>query len=585
VSRRIAFLIALVLGVVAAPASPPAGAQESGVTYRVELQAPKELREMLQEGLQLMQWRDDPQMSAELLQRLAEEAVKEAADAVATRGYFSASVTHSIDRGVTPWVVTLRIDPGPRTVVRDIDLQFTGPAAQDPAAASVFRKVRREWLLRRGEPFTQEGWEEAKRDAVRKLSAWRYAAARVASSEARIDPATSSAALRVELDSGPPFRFGPVDVSGTRRYPESLVENLSPIRPGDVYDRNLLVLYARRLLESGYFAGARVDVAPEAKLAQAAPVRAGVIEGSSQHLETGISYNTDTRARLELRHRNADLYDSAWRLKSELRLDEAIRQARVDVDSPPRRGATWRNHFVSLRESTIQQETNSELSFGVSHNWATAAAPSSLIVSAHVDEQRVEDRLIDRRHAVYFGFRRTWRQTDDLIAPRSGYLGILTAGGSPPGLSSQEFARGTAQLALFIPLARRSDLALRGEAGVVWADQRAGIPSSFLFRTGGDNTVRGYAFESLGVALGNAVVGGRYLAIGSAEYIQWLADNWGAAVFVDAGNAWDSGHFEPAVGAGFGGRFRTPIGPVRADLAYGEQTRSRRDHFSVGFTF
>ena len=119
----------------------------------------------------------------------------------------------------------------------------------------------------------------------------------------------------------------------------------------------------------------------------------------------------------------------------------------------------------------------------------------------------------------------------------------------------------------------------------MWADQRSGIPSSFMFRTGGDNTVRGYAFESLGVGLGNAVVGGRYMAVGSAEYIQWLAESWGAAVFVAAGNAWDSGRFEPAIGAGFGGRFRTPIGPVRADLAYGEQTRTWRVHFSVGFTF
>ena len=576
--RSIALALALVLGAL------PAAAQER-ITYRVELDAPKELREMLREGLRLLQWREDPQMSAELLQRLVEEAVKEAAEAVATRGYFGATVTSSIERGVTPWVVTLRVDPGPRAVVSEVELLFSGPAASDPAAEAVFRRIRREWLLRKGEPFTQKDWEEAKRDAARKLSAWRYAAARIASSEARIDPQTHAASLRVELDSGPPFRFGPVEVSGTRRYPDAIVENLSPTRPGEEFDRNLLVLYARRLLESGYFAGARVDTPPEPRHADAAPVRAGVIEGSSQNIETGISYNTDTRLRFEVRHRNVDVFDSAWRLRSELRLDEAIRQARVELDSPPRAGATWRNHFVTAKDQTIQQERNTELAVGVSHNWATEATPSALIVSAHLDEQHVEEQLIERRHAVYFGFRRTYRRTDDLISPRSGYLGIVTAGGAPPGLSSREFSRATAQLALFWPLARRSDLALRGEVGVVWAEERSGIPSSFLFRTGGDNTVRGYAFESLGVGLGNAVVGGRYLAVGSVEVIQWLAESWGAALFADAGNAWDAGRFEPAIGLGFGGRFRTPIGPVRADLAYGEQTKTWRVHFSVGFTF
>ena len=576
--RSIALTLALVLGVL------PARAQER-ITYRVELDAPKELREMLRDGLQLLQWREDPQMSPELLQRLAEEAVKQAAEAVATRGYFNATVTYEVNRGATPWVVTLHVDPGSRSVVREVELLFSGPAASDPAAEALFRKIRREWLLRRGEPFTQKDWEDAKRDALRKLSAWRYAAARIAASEARIDPETRSASLRVELDSGPPFRFGPVEVSGTRRYPDAIVENLSPTRPGEEFDRNLLVLYARRLLESGYFAGARVDTPAEPKYADAAPVRAGVIEGSSQNIETGISYNTDTRLRFEVRHRNVDIFDSAWRLKSELRLDEAIRQARVDLDSPPRAGASWRNHFVSVKDQTIQQERDTELAVGVSLNWATQATPSSLIISAHVEEQHVEEQLIEKRHAVYFGFRRTWRQTDDLISPRSGYLGIVTAGGAPPGLASRQFSRGTAQLALFLPLARRSDLALRGEVGAVWAEERSGIPSTFLFRTGGDNTVRGYAFESLGVGLGNAVVGGRYMAVGSVEYIQWLAESWGAAVFVDAGDAWDSGRFDPVIGAGFGGRFRTPIGPVRADLAYGEQTKTWRVHFSVGFTF
>ena len=578
--RSVALALALVLGAV----SLIAAAQER-ITYRVEIDAPKELRDMLRDGLQLVQWRDDPQMSFELLQRLAEESVKETAEAVATQGYFAARVSYSIDRNVTPWLVTLRIEPGERSVVREVELAFSGAAAADPAAEPVFRRIRREWLLRKGEPFTQKDWEDAKRDAVRKLSAWRYAAARVVDSEARIDPQTHAASLRVELDSGPPFRFGPVEVSGTRRYPDAIAENLSPTRPGEEYDRNLLVLYARRLLESGYFAGARVDTPQDPRNAEAAPVRVGVIEGSSQSIETGISYNTDTGVRIELHHRNVDIFDSAWRLRSELRLDEAIRQARVDLDSPPRAGATWWNYFASAKDQTIQQERDTELAVGISHNWATAGAPTSLIVSAHQDEQHIDERLVDKPHAIYFGFRRTYRRTDELISPRSGYLAVVTAGGAPPGLATREFARATAQLSLLFPLARRTDLSLRGEAGVVWASERSGIPSSFLFRTGGDNTVRGYAFESLGVPFDNAVVGGRYMAVGSAELIQWIAESWGAAVFADAGNAWDSGRFEPAIGAGVGARFRTPIGPVRADVAYGEQTKTWRVHFSVGFTF
>jgi translocation and assembly module TamA len=589
--RLLALLCCLAAcGVAAAPAraqpeSPREPQSERVAAYRVVVEAPKELREMLREGLKLVRWQDDPQMTLELLQRLAEESVKEAAEAVATRGYFAAKVGYEIDRSKEPWTVVVRVEPGERTRVTLVDLGFTGPAASDRKAQDVFRRIRREWPLRKGEVFTQQAWEEAKRDAVRKLSALRYAAARVASSEAKVDPEKRSAELRLQLDSGPAFRFGPLEVSGTRRYPETVVANLSPVKPGDEYDRDLLVLYSRRLLETGYFAGARVDVTPDPRQADSAPVRAAVIEGSSQRIETGLSYNTDTAIRFETRYRDVDVLDSAYRLKSELRLDSKIQQARVDLDSPPSSGARWRNYFASVSESTIQEETNTGLAFGVSQNYATSAAPSALIASVHIEEQRVSGQLADHRHALYLGFRRTYRRTDDLVSPRLGYLATVTAGGAAPGLATREFLRGTASLSLFFPLGRQDDLSLRGEAGSVFSNSRSGIPSAFLFRTGGDQTIRGYAFESIGVRQGDAVLGGRYLAWGSVELTHWVSEAWGIAGFTDAGDAWDGERFNPAVGVGGGARFRTPIGPVRIDLAYGEQTRSYRVHFSVGLIF
>jgi translocation and assembly module TamA len=98
--------------------------------------------------------------------------------------------------------------------------------------------------------------------------------------------------------------------------------------------------------------------------------------------------------------------------------------------------------------------------------------------------------------------------------------------------------------------------------------------------------VRGYAFDSLGVQEGSAVVGGRYYAVGSVEAIHWINRTWGLAAFVDAGNATDQvADLDPAFGYGVGARFRTPIGPFRLDIAYGERDRQVRVHFSVGLTF
>ena len=133
-----------------------------------------------------------------------------------------------------------------------------------------------------------------------------------------------------------------------------------------------------------------------------------------------------------------------------------------------------------------------------------------------------------------------FNRLDDILAPRAGYLVKLQLGGATKlVLSDQNFARTTAKVQYLHPVGKIGTLLFRAEAGVVFAKSVEGIPTDYLFRTGGDTTVRGYAFDSLGVAQGTAVVGGRYLAVASAEYIHWLSKTWGVAVFYDAGNAAD----------------------------------------------
>ena len=563
-----------------------AGVAFAQVQYRVEIDAPEEMTQVLREGLRLMRWKDDPQMSAEQLRRLADDAVREARETAATEGYFSARAEVTVDERPGEWLVRLKLEPGERTHVVDVDIDIRGPAADDAEARALRARVRERWSLRRGQPFRQADWDAAKRGAVRELSGWRYASARVAHSEALIDPQARSARLGVALDSGPPFRFGELRISGTRRFSDELVENLSPFRPGDVYDRDQLLVFQRRLLESGYFVSVQADVDPAEGKPDASPVRVAVIEANTQHIEAGISYSTDVGARLEIRYSDQDVLDSAWRFRSGLRLDEQIRNLQLDLDTPPRPGGRWNSFTARGRETDIQNERTRELAAGVSHNWGAEVAPSAVILSAHAEEQHVAGQPDDNRHAIYGGFRRSFRRTDDYVLPRSGYLGAFEIGGAPSALASRAFLRALISGSFFVPNGRRGDILLRGQAGRVLADSREGIPSTFLFRTGGDQTVRGYDFESLGVPVRNAIVGGRRLIVMSAEYIHWFSDAWGLAGFVDAGDAWDGGsELQAAVGTGFGARFRTPIGPIRADLAYGERTQQWRLHFSVGYTF
>jgi translocation and assembly module TamA len=559
---------------------------QPGLQYRVEIDAPKDIAELLRKGLNLARWQGDRQMTPEQLRRLAEEAVREARETAATEGYFSARVELSIDEGIQPWIVLLTVELGERTHVGDIDLRFTGPGADDEEARGILDRVRDTWPLRRGQPFRQADWEAAKRRAVREMSSWRYAAARIADSRALVDPESKRASLMVELDSGPRYRFGELRVNGVRRYTDRLVENLSTFRPGDDYDRDKLLVYQRRLLESGYFVSVQAEIEPEELKPEGSPVRVAVIEAPKHHVEAGVGYSTDAGPRLELRYSNQDVLDSAWRSRSALRLDNKIKNLQFDFDSPPRPGGRWNSFFARARETDIQNERTRELAAGVAHNWGADLVPSSLIVSGHIEKQSVGGDVGDDRHAVYVGYRRTHRKTDDFISPRSGYMTMFEIGGAPSAFATRQFVRGIISSSFFVPVRRNGDLLLRGQAGRVVATSREGIPSTFLFRTGGDQTVRGYAFESLGVHQGDAVVGGRRFVVASTEYTHWIGEAWGIAGFVDAGNAWDdTAQVKAALGYGTGARFRTPIGPIRADLAYGQRTHQFRLHFSVGYTF
>ena len=135
-------------------------------------------------------------------------------------------------------------------------------------------------------------------------------------------------------------------------------------------------------------------------------------------------------------------------------------------------------------------------------------------------------------------------------------------------------------------------IVLRAEAGAVMAKDSARIPSTELFRTGGDATVRGYGFRDIGIQLANGTVGpGRYMALGSIEWRRPLRRNgvltdFENTLFMDAGAVADKpGDLRPSVGIGTGVRWKSPIGPLQFDIAYGVKPRELRLHVSVGFVF
>jgi translocation and assembly module TamA len=595
-----AFVLALLLGALdaarataaadgaAAPSQdsehPPAAAAPA---YRVVVDAPAPLAAILTRDVGLVRWQSYAGMTDELLERLMHEAVDESRDAAAAEGYFSAVINVTIDRAAHPAAVTLAVVPGEPTRIASVRITVTGPATTDvPLGTEAIDKLTRGWGLPKGEIFRQAAWSAAKQKALATLAASPYAAARITHSEATIDPERRSADLVVDIASGPRFSFGNLDIKGLSKYPPSLVRNFNGIEAGAPYRAIELDNFVRRLNASGYFASAQAAIEPDPTHPDDATIDVAVIEGPTRRFEGGVGYSTDVQLRANASYRDVNIDGKGLQMYAEARLETKVQTGTLRFVAPPNdarwiaaySGGVARTDIESLITRTVFAGTR----------WHTVEERNEQALSAtfYVDEQNPSGAPSQTAHALYPEYERYWRRVDDLIDPTTGWMAVVHAGAGIPGASTQGFGRVLGRSSAWIPLSPLVELQLRAEGGAVLAPSRDGIPSPLLFRTGGDTTVRGYAFESLGVKEGDAVVPGRYYAVGSVDATRWIGQNWGIAAFVDAGNATDSlSGFHFALGYGVGARVRTPLGPFRLDLAYGQDVHQVRVHFSVGLTF
>jgi translocation and assembly module TamA len=560
---------------------------EPAIRYKLVVEAPNPPLDALREGLDLARWQTDEGMTLDLLERLARESVAQAREIAAVQGFYDAQASVAIDRNASPAVVTLTVRPGPPTRVRNVVVDVEGPATADvPLGTQAIAEARDGWRLRLGEVFRQADWIEAKAQALRDLQRSPYAAARIAASEARVDPDAQAADLSVRIESGPPFRFGGLAVQGLRRYEPDLVANFSTIRPGEPYTEAAVDQYVRRLSATGYFSSVQAAIDPQSANPDDATLNVSVIEGPTHRLEGALAFSTDTGFGARASYTNVNVDERALQMRIDARLETKEQLLRSTFTWPPT-ATRWLDSLqVGAQRRDIENTVETNAIVQVERRGIDERSHPVFTASFVADRQQPQGAEEERSHATFVQAGYVLRRVDDLLAPTRGYMVDGRLGAGIPGLSSRGFARAYVQAAGFWPIDRMTQVIVRGEAGAVIASERSGIPSVFLFRTGGDTTVRGYAFESLGVPRGDAIVGGRYLVVGSTEVIRWIDETWGIAAFVDVGDAFDrTGDFDAAIGTGLGARIRTPIGPFRFDVAYGERTKDIRLHFSVGVTF
>jgi len=532
--------------------------------------------------------------------RLLRSAVRrQIAGILATEGYFSPTIkfktipqnkledkveapTHDHPQQI---LVQVNVELGLPTNVNSVQISFVNAVVEQAIPAELQQSIQSQWSLKKGALFRDEDWTHAKAQVIESLIDHGYAAAKISNSEAIVQD--QQAALSIVLDSGPMFRFGELHIQGLNSYGTWLLGRYHPPVKGDPYNQASLIKFQRELQNSPYFSSVTVSIDPNPELASSIPVNVTVHERKRYDVGLGAGYSSNTGARGEISFQDRDFYSDAFNLKSVLRIEQVRQIGYADIFLPPRASGYLDSFGVLFERSDIEGLLTQTAAFGAKRFIIESGVEKRLGLSFIYEKSEVNGKDQTNTKALYASIGRTWRAVDNTFDPRRGHITQLDIGGASKAfLSDQNFVRLYGKYQRWIPAGERDVIILRAEAGYVLAPDDVGIPKESLFRAGGTGSVRGYAFQSLGVNQQGSVVGGRVLTTASAEYVHWLEGNWGVAGFIDIGDAADRfTDLKMNQGIGLGLRYKTPAGPIALDLAYGRQARQLRFDFFIAIAF
>lgn len=504
-------------------------------------------------------------------------------------GYFDPTVEVKIqESGGGKALLAVEVAAGKPVRVATVQLVLKGPGREEPQLRSMLAT----FPLQVGAVLRQEVYEAGKGALKSRAIDLGYLDATYVVHQLAVSRVDLRADIHLELETGPLYFFGPTLIHGDVDYPDAFLRRYLAFRRGERFAYPLLGQTQINLLDSDRFKDVLITPQRDLPTGQEVPIGIQLIPSERRRLRPGIGYGTDTGVRGSLRYQDVNLFHLGHELKVETGLSQVKKTLGADylVPSP-----TALDNLTALHGSFDRENTDTYTSSKISVELERIHRLNSIALGSLFVRLQREDYQVglsdSRSKMVIPGVRLTLRDLSDLIRPRSGYRLNLEVRGSHPALASDtELLQVLGDANLLLPLPWR--LSLLGRSSWGWtlqSDPLAEIPASLRFFAGGDQSVRGYSYRSLGPRdASGEVVGGKQLATGSLELERAIGSDWGVACFYDTGNAFNSlNDLQWAQAAGIGVRYYTLIGPLRFDLArrVGEETGAYRVHISVGFVW
>lgn len=507
------------------------------------------------------------------------QADKEINSALQALGHYSPVISRKLDFQDGQWQASFDIQAGPRTFVRSTSIRFQGPGAESLQAQ-----------------FGQDGLTDlplhhdkyrALKDRLLNVAVNRgYIDAEISSAKLLVNPEQARADIELIIDTGPQFRFGEIAIEQDI-LADSFLRRYVKIEPGDVFDADRLLELQLRLSDLDYFQTLDVSTRRPQEDQPLIDIDIVTTPKKPQRYQLGLGYGTDTGPRASLATEFRHLNRRGHRLRSDLRVAEKQQDwsARYLIPTGTEVGTNW-----SLKAGYAAEEFGDAKS--EAWQWQLALTEVSgprlwqYYVGYEIESFRVGEDPRSETKLLMPGTSLTLRRTDSDLNPRRGYKVFADVHGAHSAVvSSDSFLQMLVQSRLILPLGSKSRVLIRGQAGYSIVGEISELPLSQRFFAGGDQSVRGYAYQSLGPTNErDEVIGGQYLSVASIELDRLLFRNYGLAVFFDYGGASDQPGESLFRGVGAGLRWRTAIGMVRADFAHpldGDE-RGIRLHIGIG---
>ncbi|WP_197414276.1 autotransporter assembly complex protein TamA [Lacimicrobium alkaliphilum] len=504
-------------------------------------------------------------------------------------GYNNAGIDLQIEREVKPVQVTLMVTPGDPTLITELDLKVNIDNDKDEGFGDILQRIRNH----KGKVLNHGRYESWKSEIHNYARNHGYLSGKWKETQLLIDKGQQKARIVLHYDAGARFRLGEIEFSGSSLSPE-LLARLSPLQEDEYYQISQLSKLESALRKSGYFG--EVQVVPKINQSEdhRVPIQVNLSDASRHSFQVGLGYVTDTGPRAQFNWQTPRVNRHGHSQQTMLRYSTVNPYLNFLYQIP---GEDPNNQHYQLRlgfekndfgDLTSTQQHAAVVRQDIKGRWIFSSQVRWLSEQWSLDGSDFDGNYL----LPGISLSRTRRQ-GPVRDPSSGFLQSYQLEATDDALgSSGRLLRATA-FWKWLDSWGNHRLVIRGQAGanITGIDSSEDLAPSLRFFAGGDQSIRGFAYNSLGPTItvdtdddtdDQKVVGGKMLAVASVEYQYYLNDNWRIALFTDAGNAFNRGDFELKQSVGTGLHWLSPVGAIRLEVAYGIDEDNPRFHISMG---